>query len=183
MRGVEFLTSWFVFIRFNPPFGICDVDLLISFRWLKKLRNCEANTTKARLWESLLGAFRNHGDVELAGHIDRRLLELDSEDSAGYVQLSYIPASMRKWDHVEEPTRKLRTRGVTKEPGCSMVEVNGIVHEFLASEGMISRYGRECLPLEILSNLSDINFKPVLILSEESGSWFLIKFITKKLMW
>lgn len=34
--------------------------------------------------------------------------------------------------------RKMRSKRVNKEPGCSMIEVDGIVHEFLSGEGIIS---------------------------------------------
>ena len=34
--------------------------------------------------------------------------------------------------------RRMTTRGVSKEPGCSLIEVDGIVHEFLAGDGVHS---------------------------------------------
>lgn len=31
----------------------------------------------------------------------------------------------------------IKARGVTKEAGCSMIEVDGVVHEFLAGENLV----------------------------------------------
>lgn len=31
----------------------------------------------------------------------------------------------------------MRERGLNKEPGCSTIEIDGNVHEFLAGEGVI----------------------------------------------
>ncbi|XP_060193139.1 pentatricopeptide repeat-containing protein At4g18840 [Lycium barbarum] len=118
----------------------CMVDLLGRFglleeaeELLSKLPVKEAHA----IWESLLGASRSHNNVELAERIATKLLELDPRDSAGYVQLANVLASMGRWDDVREVRRKMRSEGVTKEPGCSMIEVDGVVHEFLAGEGII----------------------------------------------
>ena len=89
------------------------------------------------LWESLLSACKNHGNVEMAEHVARKLLELNPQDSAGYVQLSNTYAALKRWDDVLNVRRKMKALKINKEPGCSMIEVDGVVHEFLAGEGMI----------------------------------------------
>ncbi|KAK8573026.1 hypothetical protein V6N13_048590 [Hibiscus sabdariffa] len=89
------------------------------------------------LWESLLSACKNHGNVEMAEDVARKLLELNPQDSAGYVQLSNMYAALKRWDDVSNVRRKMKALKINKEPGCSMIEVNGVVHEFLAGEGLI----------------------------------------------
>ncbi|XP_042520719.1 pentatricopeptide repeat-containing protein At4g18840 [Macadamia integrifolia] len=91
------------------------------------------------VWESLLSACRIHKDVELAEYVAMRLLELNPQDSAGYVQLSNIYGSTERWNDVLEVRRMMKAQKVRKEPGCSMIEVDGIVHEFLAGEGLFSQ--------------------------------------------
>ncbi|XP_043688264.1 pentatricopeptide repeat-containing protein At4g18840 [Telopea speciosissima] len=91
------------------------------------------------VWESLLNACRIHENVELAECVAMRLLELNPQDSAGYVQLSNIYGSIGRWNDVREVRRMMRAQKVRKEPGCSMIEVDGIVHEFLASDGLYSQ--------------------------------------------
>ncbi|KAK6797314.1 hypothetical protein RDI58_005016 [Solanum bulbocastanum] len=118
----------------------CMVDLLGRFGLLEEaeeLVNKLPVKEAPAIWESLLSASRSHNDVELAEHIATKLLEVDPRDSAGYVQLSNVLASMGRWDGVREVRRKMRSAGITKEPGCSMIEVDGVVHEFLSGEGII----------------------------------------------
>ncbi|XP_031248668.1 pentatricopeptide repeat-containing protein At4g18840-like [Pistacia vera] len=90
------------------------------------------------VWESLLGSCKNHGNIELAEFVARKLLELNPQDSAGYVQLSNMYASVGRWDDVMEVRSKMKAQKVNKDPGCSMIEVDGVIHEFLAGEGIIS---------------------------------------------
>lgn len=119
----------------------CMVDLLGRFGLLKEaeelMRTMPIKEAPV-VWETLLGACRNHGNVEMAERIARKLLELDPQDSSAYVQLSNVHASMGRWNDVMEARKKMRAQGIRKEPGCSMIEVDGIVHEFLAGEGMHS---------------------------------------------
>ncbi|MBA0739776.1 hypothetical protein Gogos_013012 [Gossypium gossypioides] len=118
----------------------CMVDLLGQVGLLEEaLELVETRPLKEAhvLWESLLSACKNHGNVEMAEYVARKLLELNPQDSAGYVQLSNTYAALKRWDDVLNVRKKMKALKVNKEPGCSMIEVNGVVHEFLAGEGMI----------------------------------------------
>ncbi|KAJ8616734.1 hypothetical protein MRB53_036106 [Persea americana] len=115
----------------------CMVDLLGRARLFEEaedLVNSSLCKDKPVVWESLLGACRSHGNVELAERVARRLVELDPNDSACYILLSNIYASMRRWDDVREVRGRMRTQKVKKEPGCSMIDVDGTVHEFRAGD-------------------------------------------------
>ncbi|PWA98258.1 pentatricopeptide repeat (PPR-like) superfamily protein [Artemisia annua] len=118
----------------------CMVDLLGRFGLLDEAEGLakEVPFKEAQVvWESLLGACRSHNDVEMAERVTKKLLELDPQDSAGYVQLSNVHASEGRFNDATELRKKMRAQGVSKDPGCSMIEVNGVVHEFLAGEGMV----------------------------------------------
>ncbi|XP_059669520.1 pentatricopeptide repeat-containing protein At4g18840 [Cornus florida] len=118
----------------------CMVDLLGRFGLLEEaeeLLRTMPHKEAPLVWESLLGACRNHGNLELAARVAKKILDMDPQDSSGYVQLSNIHASMGRWNDVTEVRRKMKAQGVSKDPGCSMIEVNGVVHEFLAGEGII----------------------------------------------
>ncbi|XP_022720360.1 pentatricopeptide repeat-containing protein At4g18840-like [Durio zibethinus] len=117
----------------------CMVDLLGRVGLLEEaLDLVETRALKEApvLWESLLSACKNHGNVEMAEHVARKLLELNPQDSAGYVQLSNTYAALKRWDDVLKVRKKMKALKINKEPGCSMIEVYGAVHEFLAGEGM-----------------------------------------------
>lgn len=51
-------------------------------------------------WRALLGACRNHGNVEMAERASQRLLELEPKDSAAYVLLSNTYAAAGRWDNL-----------------------------------------------------------------------------------
>ncbi|PON49396.1 DYW domain containing protein [Trema orientale] len=88
----------------------------------------------ASVWGALLGACRLHGNVELAEHACSQLLELDPRNHGAYVLLSNIYAKSEKWDQVSRLRKLMIDSGIKKEPGCSSIEVNGIVNEFLVGD-------------------------------------------------
>ncbi|CAI9263375.1 unnamed protein product [Lactuca saligna] len=56
------------------------------------------------------------------------------DDSSIYTLLANIYVSVGRWEDVMKVRRKMRGDGVRKEPGCSSIEVNGNVYEFLAGD-------------------------------------------------
>ncbi|KAK1557908.1 hypothetical protein Q3G72_034022 [Acer saccharum] len=56
------------------------------------------------VWESLLGACKNHGNVELAEFVARKLLELNLQDSAG------VESSAGRWDDAQKARSKMRAQ-------------------------------------------------------------------------
>ncbi|GAV89082.1 PPR domain-containing protein/PPR_2 domain-containing protein/DYW_deaminase domain-containing protein [Cephalotus follicularis] len=88
----------------------------------------------ASVWGALLGACKTQGNVELAEQACGHLLELDPRNHGAYVLLSNIYAKAGKWDSVSGLRKTMRDSGLRKQPGCSSIEVNGIVHEFLVGD-------------------------------------------------
>lgn len=88
----------------------------------------------AAVWETLLGACRIHGDVELAEHAAGMALKLNARSAAVYVLLSNVYAAVGRWDDVAKIRRVMEGRGVRKEPGRSWIEVNNTIHEFVADD-------------------------------------------------
>ncbi|GFP91587.1 pentatricopeptide repeat-containing protein at1g59720 mitochondrial [Phtheirospermum japonicum] len=58
----------------------------------------------------------------------------ESATSGDYVLLSKIYASAYRWDEVGLIRKLMTIKGVSKEPGCSSVEIDGFVHEFFAGD-------------------------------------------------
>ncbi|EOX98930.1 Pentatricopeptide repeat (PPR) superfamily protein [Theobroma cacao] len=85
-------------------------------------------------WRTLLGACRVHRNVDLAIYAAKQVLKLDPEDSGTYVLLSNIYANSQRWEDVSEIRRAMRHRGITKEPGCSWIEVNKQIHAFILGD-------------------------------------------------
>ena len=83
------------------------------------------------VWSALLGACLLHSRVELARYVSRRLVELDPDNSAGYVMLANAFAVDHFWGGVSALRWLMREKGVKKQPGRSWISINGVVHEFL----------------------------------------------------
>lgn len=93
------------------------------------------------LWGSLLAACRTHRCVELAELSVKQLVNLGEDDYGVYVLMSNIYADKGMWDDVWRIRRLISERGMNKEIGRSVVEVDGIVHEFV--NGDCSQHLRE----------------------------------------
>ncbi|TYI24243.1 hypothetical protein ES332_A06G220000v1 [Gossypium tomentosum] len=85
------------------------------------------------IWGALLGACRVHKDVGIAKMAAKNILELDPKNGAVYVLLCNIYAYCKKWDSLHE-LRESMHKGIRKTPGCSLIEMNGVVHEFVAGD-------------------------------------------------
>ncbi|XP_027367164.1 pentatricopeptide repeat-containing protein At2g29760, chloroplastic-like [Abrus precatorius] len=83
------------------------------------------------VWGALLGGCLLHSRVELAQEVSRRLVEVDPNNSAGYVMLANTLASDNQWSDVSELRLEMREKGIMKQPGSSWIIVDGVVHEFL----------------------------------------------------
>ncbi|KAL5720750.1 hypothetical protein ACHQM5_013389 [Ranunculus cassubicifolius] len=86
------------------------------------------------LWSALLGACRNHNNVEMGERVAKRILESESTNSGIHTLAANLYAAVDRWEDVTTVRRKMKDLGVKKVPGCSSVEVNGTVHEFLVSD-------------------------------------------------
>ncbi|KAL2333480.1 hypothetical protein Fmac_014693 [Flemingia macrophylla] len=86
------------------------------------------------LWGTLLWACRVHNDVSLGEEIAEFLVSKDLASSGTYVILSNMYAAASNWDGVAKVRSLMKGGGVEKEPGCSSIEVDNRVHEFLAGD-------------------------------------------------
>ncbi|KAG7637055.1 Pentatricopeptide repeat-containing protein mitochondrial [Arabidopsis thaliana] len=88
----------------------------------------------AAVWGALLFGCRMHGNVELGEKAAKKLLELDPSDSGIYVLLDGMYGEANMWEDAKRARRMMNERGVEKIPGCSSIEVNGIVCEFIVRD-------------------------------------------------
>ncbi|KAK7263210.1 hypothetical protein RJT34_30797 [Clitoria ternatea] len=86
------------------------------------------------LWGTLLWACRIHNNVSLGEEIAEFLVDNNLASSGTYVLLSNMYAAAGKWEGVAKVRSLMKGSGVEKEPGCSSIEVNNKVHEFLAGD-------------------------------------------------
>lgn len=91
-------------------------------------------------WGALLNACRIYKNIELGELATQKILELESKNDGAYVLLSNIYADSRNWKGVSSVRESMKAKGVSKEPGCSVIEVAGKVHEFFVGDRSHPRY-------------------------------------------
>ncbi|XVE71883.1 hypothetical protein DITRI_Ditri10aG0187500 [Diplodiscus trichospermus] len=79
---------------------------------------------------SLLSACRLHGDVAMGERLAKQLLKLQPGSTSPYVLLSNLYASDEMWDCVAEARKMLKSSGLKKEAGYSLVQVKGKYEKF-----------------------------------------------------
>ncbi|KAF5725951.1 pentatricopeptide repeat-containing protein [Tripterygium wilfordii] len=109
--------------------------------------------------QSLLGACRIHGNVEMGERVADALMKLEPTESGSYVLLSNLYAEKGEWDKVAKLRKGMREKGVKKEVGFSWVdvgEVNGSLplHGFSSGDWSHPQSAEihkmtECLGLEM----------------------------------
>lgn len=91
----------------------------------------------AVIWGSLLAACSksksNPGNVvEVAEWAARNLRLLDPNDTSAHVLMSNVYAASGDFRRAVEERTEMEKKKIEKQPGCSSIEVNGEVHEFVA---------------------------------------------------
>ncbi|KVH93832.1 Pentatricopeptide repeat-containing protein [Cynara cardunculus var. scolymus] len=118
----------------------CLIDLLGRAGLLKEAEKIVNKIPKEKdeilvpVYGALLSACRLYGDVDMGEHLADRLSEIEDGDSSIHTLMANIYASAGRWEDVKKVRSKMRAIGVRKEPGCSSIEVNGNVHEFLVGD-------------------------------------------------
>jgi pentatricopeptide repeat protein len=148
----------------RPEHFACMVDLLGRAGHLTEAKDFIEKMPfepSISVWQSLLGACRIHGNMELGKYAAERLLELEPHDSATYVLLSNIYAAANRWDDVARVRKMMKDRGVKKEPGRSWTNVNNTVHEFISDDSSHPQAEEIYKMLQRLSNqMKDAGYVP-----------------------
>ncbi|KAL5793956.1 hypothetical protein ACOSP7_002550 [Xanthoceras sorbifolium] len=111
----------------------CVVDLLGRAGYLDQAYDFIMNMPiepGVSVWGALLSACKIHRHVELGEHAAEHLFSLDPYNTGHYVQLSNLYASAHLWNRVAKLRVLMREKGVTKDLGYSLIEINGKLHAF-----------------------------------------------------
>ncbi|BAT76201.1 hypothetical protein LR48_Vigan01g245800 [Vigna angularis] len=144
----------------------CMVDILSRAGQLNEAKEFIESATVDHglcLWRILLGACKNHRNYYLGAYAGEKLMELGSPESSAYVLLSSIYTALGKWEDVERVRGLMKTRGVTKEPGCSWIELKSLTHVFVVGDNMHPQIEEIRLALKLLTKLmKDEGYQPLL---------------------
>ncbi|KAK8962662.1 Pentatricopeptide repeat-containing protein [Platanthera guangdongensis] len=115
----------------------CMVDLLGRAGLLEEARSfveimpIEPNDV---IWGALLAASTTRRDLEMAEYAAGKVLELAPERSGIHMLLSNAYASAGRWKDVAAARLLLREKGGRKLPGCRLIEIEGVIHEFTSGD-------------------------------------------------
>ncbi|TYG61427.1 hypothetical protein ES288_D07G147400v1 [Gossypium darwinii] len=111
----------------------CMVDLLGRAGLISEAEVFIANMPiepDAFVWGALLGACSIHGKVELGEAIMKKLVAIEPVRDGAYILMSNIYSSANRWKDALKLRKAMKERKMKKAPGCSLIEINGVVHEF-----------------------------------------------------
>ncbi|XP_022732435.1 pentatricopeptide repeat-containing protein At2g03880, mitochondrial-like [Durio zibethinus] len=115
----------------------CMVDLLGRSGQLDKaldfINNLPVKPT-ASIWKPLLAACRCHKNLQMAEFVAKHILAMDPNDATVYVTLSNMYAEAGQLVNAENQRNLMKLKEVTKEPGCSWIEVNSKIHKFFSRD-------------------------------------------------
>lgn len=116
----------------------CIVDLLGRAGLLKDALELVRGMTiepNSIIWGAMLGGSKLHGNLEIAQIAVDKLMVLEPDNSGYYVLLINMYAEANLWSEVAKIRAIMKERGVQKRsPGSSWIEMEGKVHEFVASD-------------------------------------------------
>ncbi|KDP22517.1 hypothetical protein JCGZ_26348 [Jatropha curcas] len=88
-------------------------------------------------WSGLLGGCRIHGNIEIAVKAAKQVMELKPEDGGVYSILANVYANAERWEDVVKIRRSMSSnRIVKKNAGYSLIQLDGVIHEFLAGDSL-----------------------------------------------
>jgi pentatricopeptide repeat protein len=117
----------------------CLVDLYARAGHIQEALNVVSEMPMkpdAVIWRSLLDACcKQHASVKLSEEMAKHVFESEVSVCGGaYLLLSKVYASASRWNDVGLVRKLMNDKGVSKEPGCSLIEINGVAHEFFAGD-------------------------------------------------
>ncbi|XP_075493297.1 putative pentatricopeptide repeat-containing protein At3g18840 [Primulina tabacum] len=115
----------------------CMIDLYVRSNQLKKALTFVGKVDvkpDSVMWSTFLNACQGNGNHELAQMAESKLLEIEGDNGARYVQLASVYASGGKWDEMGRVMNKMRGNEVKKLTGCSWLHVGSGVRIFTSGD-------------------------------------------------
>ncbi|KAG7951771.1 hypothetical protein I3843_12G025900 [Carya illinoinensis] len=115
----------------------CMVDLLGRVGHLKQAYDLIMSmpcVPDDRIWGSLLGSCKTHGNEKLAELVANHIFRLDPACIGYRVLLSNIYEGFGKQNEAARVRSDIKELGLKKQPGCSWIEVDNKIHTFIARD-------------------------------------------------
>ncbi|CAN6486928.1 unnamed protein product [Victoria cruziana] len=115
----------------------CMIDLFGRSNCMDKAEEMIQNIQQepdAIVLGAFLNACRINGNTKLAGAMEEKLLSLEAENGARYVQFANLYAAEGMWSEMGRIRRKMRGKEVKKSAGCSWVHIQNKVFTFISGD-------------------------------------------------
>ncbi|KAF8113853.1 hypothetical protein N665_0045s0092 [Sinapis alba] len=115
----------------------CMVDLLGRAGQLKEAEDVITNMPfepNGIILSSFLSACGQYKDTERAERVLMKAVELEPQNDGNYVLLRNLYAADSRWDDVRMVKNMMRKNEATKEVGCSTIEIDAVVSEFISGD-------------------------------------------------
>ncbi|KAK6921952.1 E motif [Dillenia turbinata] len=115
----------------------CIVDLLSRAGDLSGAYNIIKSMSfpaGASIWGAFLNGCRIHREMDMLKRIPINLLDADYNSAGYHSLLSDIYAEGGKWDEFGKVRLKMRSAGLRKVPGCSIIEIEKRIYRFGAGD-------------------------------------------------
>ncbi|KAI7731264.1 hypothetical protein M8C21_013207 [Ambrosia artemisiifolia] len=113
------------------------------------------------IWRTFLVACKKNKNLKKGELVGQRLLELEPFNPDNYALLSSFYAACSQWSKMGHLRKQMRDNGLKTVPGCSSIEVDGTLHEFVLGDWSHpeSKEIKEALS-EILRRVESSGHKP-----------------------
>ncbi|XP_061351531.1 pentatricopeptide repeat-containing protein At5g40410, mitochondrial [Gastrolobium bilobum] len=115
----------------------CMVDLLGRCGRLNDAHELIKNMPlepNSGVWGALLGACRIYGNINSGKEAAENLIALDPSDPRNYIMLSNIYSAAGLWSDASKVRALMKTKVLTKNPGCSFIEHGNKIHRFVVDD-------------------------------------------------
>ncbi|KAA8547535.1 hypothetical protein F0562_003964 [Nyssa sinensis] len=138
-EGRNYFSQMIDAFRIKPNFAHywCMANLFASVGLMQEAEEILSNvtidedvTSESSLWAGLFKSCRFQGNVIFGERIAKALIELEPHNYLCYALLLNVYAVAGQWEHVVTIKEMMKERGVRRMPGCSLVDLKEIVHDF-----------------------------------------------------
>ncbi|KAK4764709.1 hypothetical protein SAY86_025799 [Trapa natans] len=93
------------------------------------------------IWGGILGGCRKFGDIKVAEEAAKKMMDLFPEDGGVYSIMAGVYAGADRWEDVVRTRASMSAGPARRKAGCSMIEVEGIMYEFVSSDTLHPQSG------------------------------------------
>ncbi|XP_057999820.1 pentatricopeptide repeat-containing protein At4g21065 [Hevea brasiliensis] len=114
----------------------CMVDLLCRGGLVDEAYNFALSTPSPNpvIWRTLLVGYKKSRMLQQAEIVAEQLLELEPLNAENYIILSNLYATVSQWEKMSHVRKKMKEKGIKAVPGCTSIEIDGFLHEFVMGD-------------------------------------------------